>query len=456
MPDIDDDNTPHNKQSEWSDSWNKAAEDWRADHPNINNEVAKLISHASRRDQPTMRDLHWSSTAMNPKSYIASNTANTLLALRSDETLKGCLAYDEMLHTVVLTRPLFKENPQFRMRPLRDEDLTAIQAYLQQWMKKLGINTVHAAAVVIGMENPFHPIRMYLNSLKWDGKERMNTFFTKYFGAPNNDYATEIGRMFLISMVARVMQPGCKADYMVVLEGVQGWLKSQACRILAGEYFDDQMLDITSKDASLKIRGKWLVEWSEMRAYSRAETNLTKAFLTRTEERYRPPYGRSEVVEPRQCIFIGSTNQDAYLTDETGGRRFWPVVIGEIDLQALAADRNQLFAEATQLYRGGVPWWPEPAFEAAHIKPEQASRFDADAWDHPIRSFLATRQEPVTLIEVAKGALGYSEIGGDGTTHINRLGWTEQKRIKTVLADAGWRRGRRDGTGRQTWTHRDT
>jgi predicted P-loop ATPase len=379
---------------------------------------------------------------LDSSGWPVPNLFNVLLALRND-AIGDCFAFDEMLCAPMLIRPLGAAQ-KFTPRPANDVDVGLLQIWLQDaGLRRISKDTTHQAVNIRAAERSYHPVRDYLNSLTWDNQPRLGTWLNTYLGADETDYTGAIGRMFLIAMVARIFQPGCQSDYMLVLEGSQGELKSSACRILGGEYFSDHLPDIANsgKDVSQHLRGKWLIEVTEMHALGRAEAALLKAFITRTVERYRPSYGRLEVIEPRQCAFIGTTNKAVYLRDETGGRRFWPVKAGEIKLKLLAQDRDQLFAEGVHLYRAGSPWWPNKDFERKHIQKQQEQRFEADVWEETISAFLRGVAR-VTVWQVARDAL---------FIETPRVSTSDARRIAAILEWLGWKRQDRDWEGKRWW-----
>jgi predicted P-loop ATPase len=399
--------------------------------------VVGLKRAMSRREGPDWLQECIKGETGRPLSVLA----NVLIGLRT--VMPAAFSYDEMLCAPMLMHSL-EADSNFMPRPVTDVDVGVVQERLQHLgLKRLSKDVTHQAIDVRAYECRFHPVRDYLNGLVWDGTPRMPSLFPSYFGAGDTDYARAIGSMFLVSMVARIFDPGCKADHLPVIEGPQGILKSAACQVLGGEWFSDNLPDITTgKDASQHLRGKWLIEVSEMHAMSRAEAAQLKAFITRTTERYRPSYGRKEVVEPRQCVFVGTTNRDTYLRDETGGRRFWPIKAGTINISKLEFDRDQLLAEALVRYREGASWWPDKDFECQHIMPQQAARYEADAWEDTIHEFLDNK-EKVTVGQVAREAL-----------HIetSRIGTADQRRIAAALEQLGWKRQPQSWDGKRWWT----
>ena len=368
--------------------------------------------------------------------------ANAAKAIRGESRFANAIAFDEMERVPMLVSPI--GDGSVFPRSITDTDVVKLQEWMQEaGIKRIAKDTVGDAMRLCADERAFHPVRDYLKALKWDSVPRLDRWLATYLGTEASPYTSAIGRMFLISMVARIFRPGCKADYMLVLEGSQGALKSSACNVLGGIWFSDAMPDVSvGKDAQQHLRGKWLIEVSEMHAMNRADTTLLKAFITRTTERYRPSHGRLEVIEPRQCVFVGTTNRDVYLRDETGGRRFWPVKCGYVDIARLTADRDQLFAEAMHLYQAGEPWWPTKDVEREHIQPQQKQRYEADAWEEKIASFIANRPD-VTILEVAR-AIGLMT---------DRVGTAEQRRISAALESLGWERGKITAT-RRPWCRR--
>jgi predicted P-loop ATPase len=403
-----------------------------------------------------MKAPHWLSRCItDAKGRPLSVVENAYVAIESDEALRDALAYDEMQRTPMLMHQVgypiggdLKEPC-----PLTDVHVIEIQRWLQRaGLERIGREVVFDAVNAYTRAHGYHPVLDYLENQEWDEQTRVDTWLSTYLGAENSPYTRAIGRMFLIEMVARIFEPGCKADYMPVLEGPQGALKSTACAVLAEPWFSDNLPDIATagKDVSQHLKGKWLIEISEMHAMNRAEASLLKSFISRTTERYRPSYGRCEVHEPRQCCFIGTTNKEMYLRDETGGRRFWPSKCGNINIDRVVPDRDQLFAEATKLYREGTTWWPEAEFERKHMVPQQAARYEGDAWEPVVRKYLGNKTR-VTLLEVAVGALKFEvdppqHMEGEPRpargTPINRLGTADQRRITAILTNLGWKSNR--------------
>lgn len=206
-------------------------------------------------------------------------------------------------------------------------------------------------------ENSFDPIANQLRCLEWDQTPRLDTWLLDFAGAEDTPLHRAFGRKFLLGMVARGLRPGVKFDTALILEGPQGCGKSSLARVLAGadEFLsDNDPSHLAAREQGEAVRGRWIVELSELSGVKRADVENLKAFISRQIDRYRPAYARTTEEIPRRCVFIGTTNQTrSYLTDDTGNRRFWPVLIGKVNLKALAAVRDQLLAEAVQAFDSG-------------------------------------------------------------------------------------------------------
>ena len=382
---------------------------------------------------------------------------NAMVALRCHPTLARILRYDEMARAVILHRQIPNTPPDSTIpRQITDTDVLAIQEELQlTGLRRIAKATVQDAVQLYAEQDKYHPVREYLENLAWDGTRRIFGWLGRYLGVDGCPYSDTIGEMFLIALVARQFEPGCKADYMPILEGPQGTLKSSACRVLAGEWFSDNLPDLARGDAvrlSMHLRGKWLIEIAEMSSFSAAESHTLKEFITQSHEQYTPKYGRFEVKEPRQCLFVGTTNEAAYLRDATGGRRFWPVKVGEILLDDLRADRDQLLAEAVYRYREGAAWWPSKEFEEANIVPQQTARYEEDPWQETIVGWLdgGARQydadghllvdgdnNPILtpfLVQCSVMQL----LRGPLRVPLERISVREQRRVAGIFRHIGW------------------
>ena len=229
------------------------------------------------------------------KGAIRPLLENVLLVLGNESVWAGVLTYNEFSLTAVTGRPA--PWPQSRAGAVwTDFDDSQLAAWLQRYGVLVNSRIAAEAAQTIAQMNPFHPVRDYLKSLAWDGKQRVNTWLPAYLGAANNAYTCAVGGCWLISGVARIMQPGCKVDQILLLEGEQGSLKSTALRTLSGaEFFCDHISDIGSKDSRLELAGSWIFELAELDRVRRGELSRVKAFFTAQTDVFRPPMvaGRS-------------------------------------------------------------------------------------------------------------------------------------------------------------------
>lgn len=240
---------------------------------------------------------------------------------------------------------------------ITDLDEIKIKSWLahSDWKIEPPVNIIGEVINQIASKNTFHPVRDYLESLEWDGVPRLDNWMETYLGAKGHpDYIKAVSRKFLVAAVARVYQPGIKFDHMPILEGIQGVGKSTVGRILASsKWFYDSDLNLHDKDSSLNLQGQWIVEMGELANISKADVRQIKSYVVREVDKVRPPYGKRMVESPRQCVFFGTTNDDAYLKDKSGNRRFLPIEVSTIDLKSLRKDRDQLWAEALIAYDFG-------------------------------------------------------------------------------------------------------
>jgi predicted P-loop ATPase len=368
--------------------------------------------------------------------------ANVVTTFRHAPEWKRVLAHDRFADEIMLVKapPFIEDSTDWMPRAWTDAD--DIRA--TDWMQRQGIlvkdRDVALAAQMVARENGYHPVKDWLDGLQWDGESRIEDLLPRIFGAAASPYHQAVFRCFLIGSVARIYMPGCKMDTMLVLEGPQGARKSTAVRELWGEpYVTDDMPDLGTKDAQITVGSAWCIELAEISALvgRRKEVEVIKAFISRREDNFRPPYGRRNVRRPRHSVLVGTTNaSDDWMRDETGGRRFWPLRCGEIDLELLRANREQLWAEAVALYRlgpdEGGAWWFTDKTTQKEAREEQDARTATDPWEPLVLEFVSTKLQTTgedILVQCLK------KISADleqrdlmrVTRFLRRAGWTKKE-----------------------------
>lgn len=309
---------------------------------------------------------------------------------------------------------------------------------------------VIAGVWIIGKRASYHPVRQYVEATKWDGKPRLCNWLMHYMGAsvPNDDqdlrseeYYAKAGTWWLISAIARIYDPGCQADHVLLLEGTQGGGKSSTLKMLFGEWFSDTPVRIGNKDSYGALHGVWGYELAELDAFNRAESSASKAFFSARQDKYRPPFGRRDMIVQRQNVFAGTTNHDQYLRDATGNRRYWPVRCGKIRVRgpdSVESDRDQIWAEALALYQEGVRWYPVDADEVAMFGEHQAEREIGDVYEALINEKTRGLTE-ISMVEIFTDVLDIEPA---------KMTRAEQIRVGECMKRLGWekkRTGRADG-----------
>ena len=298
-------------------------------------------------------------------------------------------------------------------------------------MRRISRNIIDEAIQLYSKENTCNRLTEWLSSLQWDGTPRLDHWLTQYCGVDDSIYTREAGRCWLLGAVTRAFQPGTQFDHCLIFEGRQGCGKSSAIRILSNGWYTE-IDSFTGKDSAEVLQGVWLVELSELDGMRKSEVESVKRFITTITDRYRPAYGRHVVSMPRSCVFAGTTNEESYLRDATGNRRFWPVRCSDIDLEQLRVDRDVLIAEAVHRYQQSESLLMSAEARTLAVE-AQEERFQIDSWEALTSQYLEGKT--VTTIPNVLGLgleLENKALWNKGTEMrvgniLRRLGWKPQK-----------------------------
>lgn len=398
-------------------------------------------------------------------NIIPNSTVNAMLYISNHDQLKDVFKFDSFSkRAIVRSCPPWECEQTFQVRPIQDYDYIRLEAFLEfNFGLETSANACAALVNSVAMEqnNTFNPAGDYFRALQWDGIPRLDTWVEKYiadhtggfFPVQPKEYLSLVGRKFLCGMAARAMSPGVKFDTMIILEGRQYAGKSFLARTLSTingvEYFLDDFKDIENKDALMKMQGKLIVEFPEISTMRKAEVHDLKAFLSRTTDVFRPPYGRNTMESGRQCVFIGTVNPEGcYLRDITGNRRYLPIACrSEFNLEELKRIVPYLHAEAAHLVKQGEQLWFTDS-EMKLCNTQQNARVVLDVWTDKISDILKGRSDIWTDQIFVELQISADKQNAQTQFRVNQamimLGW-----IPTVFMVAGIRKHGYKKTGGQ-------
>lgn len=388
----------------------------------------------------------------------------------------GVIAFNEFTNDVVK----LKDTPWGTRAGVWDEvDELELGNWLSRdhWLPPMSRQTLEEAVSMVARRHRYHPARARIEALRgqWDGTQRLRTWLLRCCrtdgqlqpGEDESDrlarlhdladhdmlgkYLARVGTWVVMAICARVLQPGCKFDYMLILEGGQGLGKSTLARVLGGEWFADTGLVLGDKDSYQNLQGVLVYEWGELDALTRAEVTKVKQFVSSQKDRFRASFDRRPKDYPRQVVFVGTTNESHYLSDPTGNRRFWPVRVQRlIDLAWLRENLDQLFAEAVHYLDAGERFHPTQREQVDLFDPQQLERTVENALESAIRRYLYDENQKVSMNGL-NGSLVNQITLGDLLTALG-ISVDKQTQVLTKTASAalgrmGWERHRASGKG---------
>lgn len=388
---------------------------------------APETGQAAGGEPPRAPGYEFKLNAKGEPTRVVTSLANLVELFSTHSEFRESLRFNELSENIEITQ-------DGATMVVDDSVVVSVRVWVDtalDWAQKPSAALVVDGLSEVARRHSYNPIKDYLEQLVWDGEDRLDYWLDDVCGVARNLYTMGCARKMLIGAVARVMRPGCKLDTLPILIGPQGTLKSTLVRVLVDGKVSDTPAALGSKDSYLALKGAWVLELAELAAMTGREVERVKAFFSAPVDRYRPPYARLTEEHPRKCWFIGTTNDSEFLKDATGSRRFWPLVVAHVDITALKAIRDQLWAEAMHRWRAGEPW---------HLSEEEESEreelsdihFVADAWEDPITEYVVGK-DYVTGNEVLSKCLNIEQAHMDmaasmrvGRILRGRLGWTRK------------------------------
>ncbi len=412
---------------------------------------------------------------------LVPSAANVTTILRNEASWRRTVAWDEFKQQIVFRAPppWFEDDKpgdgvQTTGASLNDSDQTRMSSWMVRSRYRMNVSeqVAYRGARIAAEGDSYDSLKDYLDGLKHDGVPRIATFAEAYLGAAGTDYTRFVMRAYLVSAVARGYEPGCKVDHVLVLAGNQDRGKTSALRALFADLYTDSKIDLASKDRFVNMAGMWCISFDELASLGKSDHETVKNFITSQKDKYRAPYAAHSTEVARRSVFAATVNPQedcGYLKDATGNRRFWPIdcaAVNPIDAVALAADRDQIWAEAVALYRAGTKWHPVTDVEKALCRGEQDKRAERSAWSDIVAEWLDGKAQ---TCQTCRGKPSDCRAcGGTGTTkgrdmavpyvtqgmiftgvlHISPERWPNHNgKLAQVLAALGWKSKRQEING---------